>query len=214
MYSTSSEFKAAVRESHRATVRAEIYRSGVFLRSLEIIDGQVDIDARRAQRRTCSVRVAATKPTVEYTPVYNRYASIKGALVTWETATSTWELAGPHTWDNANNIPSNAIPSEFNTYAELSAGYPNYASLQQIVGYDPVTVDDGLIPTSAFSDVAPFGNELYLWRGIQVPDKPQYYTYAKIKGLIVTWDLVSASVTWATVDSGITWDDANSIPVG
>lgn len=212
MYSTSPEFKATVRGSHRATVRAEVYRSGVLLRTLEVLDGSVDVDARRSQRRTCQVRVAATKPTIEYTPVWNTYASLKGAVVTWDNATSTWDGAAGHTWSEGNFIPSSALPGEYNTYAELAAAYSNYAALQQIASYAEVTVDDGLIPTSAFSDLAPFGNELYLWRGVEVPDKPQYYTYASIKGLRITWDLVSASLTWAAVGSTLTWNDGNDLP--
>lgn len=213
MYAVSPEFKEAVRGSHEVTVRAEVWRSGTLLRSLEVLDGSVDVDARRAQRRTCQVRVAATKPTIEYTPVWNTYASIKGAVVTWDNATSTWDGAAGHTWAEGNYIPSNAVPGEYNTYAELGAAYGNYAALQQIVSYDEVTVDDGLIPTSAFSDLAPFGNELYLWRGVTVPDKPQYYTYANIKGLRITWDLVSASLTWAAVGSTLTWADGNDLPI-
>jgi hypothetical protein len=212
MYSVSPEFKATVRGSHEVTVRAEVWRSGVFLRSIEVLEGSVDVDARRAQRRTCTLRVAATKPTVQLTPVWNTYASIRGAVVTWDLATSTWDGAGTATWDEGNEIPSTAEPGEYNDYQALAAAYPNYASLQQIASYDEVTVDDGLIPTSAFSDVAPFGNELLLWRGINIPDKPQYYTYGDIKGLRMTWDLLSPSLTWATVDSAITWQDGNDLP--
>ena len=212
MHPVTQEFKEAVRGSHEITVRAEVWRSGVFLRSIDVLEGSVDVDARRAQRRTCTVRVAATKPTVELVPVWNTYASIRGAVVTWDVATSTWDGAGAVTWDDGNEIPSTAEPGEFNTYAELSAGYSNYAALQQIASYDEVTVDDGLIPTSEFSDLAPFGNELLLWRGINIHDKPQYYTYGSIKGLRLTWDLVSPSLTWATVDSAITWQDGNDLP--
>jgi hypothetical protein len=212
MYPVSPEFKAAVRGSHRATVRAEVWRSGVLLRTLDVLDGQVDVDARRAQRRTCSIRVAATKPTVEFTPVWNTYASFRGSVVTFDNATSTWAGAG-EVWERGNDIPSDALPAEYNTYGELGAAYGNYAALQQIVSYDEVTVDDGLIPTSAFSDLAPFGNELYLWRGVEVPGKPQTYTYANIKGLRRTWDLVSASVSWSAVGS-TTWVQGNDLPIG
>lgn len=212
MYATSPEFKEQVRTSHTATVRAEVWRSGVQLRSLEVLEGSVDIDARRAQRRTCSVRVAATKPTVEYVPVWNTYASIRGAVVTWDTATSTWDGAAPHAWSDGNQIPSNVVPGPINTYLELSAAYASYQALQQIAYYEEVTVDDGLIPTSAFSDLAPFGNELFLWRGIEVRDVPQYFTYASIKGLTVTWDLLPASTTWSGVGA-YTWSQGNDIPV-
>lgn len=146
MFPVSAAFRSAVRSSHRATLRVEVWRSGVFLRNLEVLDGQVEVDARRAQRRTCNVKVAATKPTVAYTPVWNNYGSLKDG----------------------------------STYSQLSASYANYKAIQTIVSYAETTVDDGLIPTNAFADLAPFGNELRIWRGIEV-SQPQYLTYAKIK---------------------------------
>lgn len=212
MYAVSQEFKEAVRQPHKAVVRAEVWRSGVFLRSLDVIDGAVEIDSRRAQRRTVQVRVPATRPSVTLQPVFNTYQSILGAIVTWDVATDTWDTVGAFTWDQGDSIASSLIPTEFPTYADLSAGYENYGALQQITGYDETTIDDGLIPTSAFSDVSPYGNELRIWRGIEV-SRPTFRTYLSIAGIRVTWDLVSASLTWATVDSGITWDDGNDLPV-
>lgn len=213
MYSVSPEFKAAVRGPHEITVRAEVWRSGVFLRTLDIIDGDVDIDSRRAQRRTCRVRVPATRPTFDLEPIFQTYQQIRGLVVEWDTATSTWDGAAPHTWSDGNQIPSTQEPALYNTYAELGAAYASYGALKQITGYTEIPVDAGLIPTTAFSDVAPFGNELRLWRGVRV-EKPVTRTYQSIAGLRVTWDLVSASTTYATVDSLLTWDDGNDLPVG
>jgi hypothetical protein len=144
-------------------------------------------------------------------PVFNTYLSIKGVVVTWDTATSSWATAGVYTWSQGNEIPSSDIPPEYATYAALAGGYPNYAALQSIVGYDEILVDDGLIPSTAFSDVAPFGNELRLWRGVEV-ERELPYTYQRIKGLRPTWDLIQASLTWATIDSGLTWADGNDVP--
>lgn len=212
MYPVSQEFKAAVRGPHHATVRAEVWRGGIFLRTLEVLEGAVDIDGRRAQRRTCRVRVPASRPTVRLEPVFNTYASIKGVVVSWDTATSTWDTVGAFTWSQGNSIPSTDLPPEYPTYADLAGGYANYAALQSITGYTEIEVDDGLIPASAFSDVSPFGNELRLWRGVQV-EKPLFYTYQNIKGIRTTWDLVQASLTWATIDSGLTWADGNDVPI-
>lgn len=179
MFSVSPEFKAAVRGSHRVTVRAEVWRSGVFLRSVDVLEGVVDVDARRAQRRTCQLRVAAQRPSVEYTPVWNRYASLVGSAA---------------------------------NYAAFNALYPNYSAIRVIVSYDEVQVDEGLVPTSAFSDLAPFGNELYLWRGVAIDNVPLTLTYAKIKTQGLPWGLVSGSVTWGSVGSGVTWSQADLLP--
>lgn len=212
MYPVSPEFKAAVRGPHKATVRAEVWRGGVFLRSLQVLDGSVDIDARRAQRRTCRVRLAAQRPSVRLDPIWNTYRSIRGVVVEWGTATSTWDGAAPHTWAEGNFIPTSQEAPEYPTYGDLSGGYADYAALQFVVGYDEVQIDEGIIPTTAFSDVAPFGNELRLWRGVEV-ERPLFYTYQNIKGLRMTWDLVSASLTWATVTSTLTWADGNDLPI-
>lgn len=212
MYPVSTQFKEAVRGPHTATVRAEVWRGGVFLRSVEVLDGSVDIDGRRAQRRTCRVRLAAQRPSVRLDPIYNTYQSIRGVVVDWDGATSTWDVAGPYSWSQGNFLATIQQAPEYPTYGDLTGGYADYAALQFIVGYSETQIDEGLIPTTAFSDVAPFGNELRLWRGIEV-ERPLYYSYENIKGLRMTWDLVSASSTWATVTSTLTWADGNDLPV-
>ena len=212
MYPVSPEFKLAVRGPHHATVRAEVWRGGTFLRSLEIVDGSVDVDSRRSQRRTCQVKVPASRPSVRLDPVFATYASIQGSVVTWDNATPTWGGVGIFTWVEGNQVESDLTPAEYPTYGDLSGGYATYAALQSIVSYDEVTVDDGLIPTQSFSDVAPFGNELRLWRGIEL-DRPVFLTYESIMGIRMSWDLVSASLSWATVDSLLAWDDGNDLPL-
>lgn len=212
MYPVSPEFKLAVRGPHHATVRAEVWRGGTFLRSLEIVDGSVDVDSRRSQRRTCQVKVPASRPSVRLDPVFATYASIQGSVVTWDNATPTWGGVGVFTWVEGNQVESDLTPAEYPTYGDLSGGYATYAALQSIVSYDEVTVDDGLIPTQSFSDVAPFGNELRLWRGIEL-DRPVFLTYESILGIRMSWDLVSASLSWATVDSLLAWDDGNDLPL-
>jgi hypothetical protein len=212
MYAVTPEFKAKVRQPHAASVRAEIWRSGVFLRALDVIDGSVDIDSRRSQRRTCSLTVPATKPTVRLLPEFLTYQAIRGAIVTWDASTPTWDTVGVFTWDQGNSVASTLDVPTFPTYADLSTGYESYGAIREITGYTEETVDDGLIPTSPFSDVSPFGNELRLWRGVEV-ERPLFRTYESIAGIRMTWDLVSASLTWATVDSLLTWADGNDVPI-
>jgi hypothetical protein len=149
---------------------------------------------------------------VRLDPVFATYASIQGSVVTWDNATPTWGGVGVFTWVEGNQVESDLTPAEYPTYGDLSGGYATYAALQSIVSYDEVTVDDGLIPTQSFSDVAPFGNELRLWRGIEL-DRPVFLTYESIMGIRMSWDLVSASLSWATVDSLLAWDDGNDLPL-
>ena len=212
MYVVSPEFKAAVRTTHEISVRGEVWRGGQRLRSLEILDGSVDVDSRRAQRRTCTVRLAAPKPTINLIPVFNTYQSILGNIVTFDVSVSDWDTVGAWTWAQGNETPNSLPPNPYGTYAELAAGYASYGALQQISGYTEETVDDGLIPQTAFSDVAPFGNELRLWRGVKVTT-PKYRTYSSIMGLVMNWDLVSATLTWDSVSGTITWAQGNDVPL-
>lgn len=78
MYPVSDEFKAQVRTSHTATVRAEVWQGDQRLVTLDAVDGQVDIDARRSVRRTCSLQVSDSGPmtTVEEIPGTSTYDDI------------------------------------------------------------------------------------------------------------------------------------------
>ena len=73
--------------------------------------------------------------------------------------------------------PSISYARETQTYEELAEDYATYSALAlafvsygQIVTGDlyPIEVDAGIVPSSPFSALAPFGNELRLWRGIRV----------------------------------------------
>ena len=211
MYVVSPEFKAAIRTTHEISVRGEVWRGGQRLRSLEILDGSVDVDSRRAQRRTCTVRLAAPKPTINLLPVFNTYQSILGNVVTWDVAISDWNTVGASTWAQGNSTPNSLPPNPYGTYAQLAAGYASYGALQQISGYTEETVDDGLIPQTALSDVAPFGNELRLWSGVKVAT-PRFRTYASIAGTKVSWDLVDPTLTWSGISGALTWNDGNNVP--
>lgn len=214
MYPASEEFKQAVRGPHNVTLRAEVWRGGDLLRSLDVVDGSVEVDARRAQRRTMSITVPASKPTVELSPVYNTYQSIRGVVVEWGTTDPglTWAGAGGFTWFEGDYLSTTQQPAEFNTYLELAAGFATYGDLPQIVSYSETTVDDGLIPSSPFSDVTPFGNEIRLWRGVKVM-QALYPTYGSIAGVKVSWDLVSNSLTWGSVSASVAWINANDLPI-
>lgn len=153
MYPVSSAFKTAVRGTHTATIRAEVWRNGSKIRSLEVVSGSVEIDSRRSQRRTCNIEVAGPKPTAVLIPEYLTYGDLKGYAA---------------------------------SYGALKIAYSTYAALRIIVDYVESTVDDGLIPTSAFSDVSPFGNEIALWRGVMV-QRNTYRQYYDIKSSTTTY---------------------------
>jgi len=55
MYPASNEFRAAVRDSHVAISRAEVWRDSVRILDLDIADGSVQVSVGQATRRTCSV---------------------------------------------------------------------------------------------------------------------------------------------------------------
>jgi len=162
MYPVSAAFKTAVRGTHRAVIRAEIWRNGSRLRTLEVDKGSVEIDSRRAQRRTCTVEVAGTKPVATLVPTYITYAELK---------------------------------NEAATYGALKVKYASYSVLRIITDYSESTLDDGLIPTNAFSDVSPFGNEIALWRGIRV-ERNTFRMYYDIKSPTTTYGTFKTQ--WAT----------------
>lgn len=185
MFPVSAEFKTAVRRGHTATVRAEVWRGETFLRSLEVTDGSVEIDSRRAQRRTCTLVVPATKPTFDLEAAWNTYLSIKTAS------------GGPYA-----------------TYTALNASAATYGDLPEITGYDEVQVDDGLIPTTPFSDVTPFGNEVRVWRGIVV-DAPDYPTYASLRSIASYTALAATHDTYGGMAQALgTVEVTEEVPLG
>lgn len=64
MYGVSDAFKTAVRGSHTAGVRCEVWSQSDFLQTLYPLDGSVDVDSRRAIRRTLTLTLAADDATL------------------------------------------------------------------------------------------------------------------------------------------------------
>ena len=183
MYPTSAAFKEAVRTSHVAVIKAEVWDGTTKVLTLEPIDGQVEIDARRNVRRTCSVTVIAPDPTQEL----DRPGSTYGALAV-----------------------------EYATYADLAAAAPTYGALYGTVD-DAVTVevDAGIVPENAFSALAPYGNELRLWRGIRV-EKEIVPNYADLAADYATYaDLAAAYNTYGELEQGVTETTVDElVPLG
>lgn len=139
MYAVSSAFKQQVRQSHKATVRVEVWQGDQRLVSLEPIDGSVEIDARRAVRRTCSLSVAAPEPT-----------------------TALEQVPGTSTYADLTLLYTN--------YPTMASQVATYALLAPAGEYRTVLVDSGVIPADAYGYLTPYGNELRIWRGIELPD--------------------------------------------
>lgn len=74
---TSDAFKAAIKKSHVAVIKCEVYRSGAYMRDLDIIDGTVTIDDQPIRSR---LSVGLTDPTGELVP--EEAASLLGVVDT------------------------------------------------------------------------------------------------------------------------------------
>jgi hypothetical protein len=149
MYPASTEFKRAVRGSHHAVFAAEVWSDDVKLLDLDVLDGSVSVDSRRAVRRTFNVNLTSPDPITR-------------------TARAT---AGTYA----------ELATDYATYTLLTAGVGSYGVLTYAGDVVTVSEDIGIVPDDAFDALAPFGNEVRLWRGITV-DKESSITYADIAG--------------------------------
>jgi hypothetical protein len=139
MYPVSDEFKQKVRQSHRATVRVEVWQGDRSLVVLEPIAGSIEIDYRRATRRTCSLQVAAPEPTL-----------------------AVAEIPGTSTYFDLTVL--------YTTYANMASSVATYAQLPPAGEYTTVEVDSGIVPDDASSWLMPYGNEIRVWRGVELDD--------------------------------------------
>ena len=57
MWPTTDEFRAALRSSHKISIRVDVLSDGAFMGRVYPIDGSVSIDSRRTVRRTLSMTV-------------------------------------------------------------------------------------------------------------------------------------------------------------
>lgn len=86
MYSVSDDFKIAVRYSHQIITRAEVLRDGQQIAVIYPETGTVEIDQRRAVRRTMSLALHAGERTISYTPTYNTYSNLSAAYASYTAA--------------------------------------------------------------------------------------------------------------------------------
>lgn len=161
MYPVSAEFKAQVRQSHQAIIKAEVWTGDSRILTLEPLDGVVDVDARRGVRRTCSLTVAAPDPTIELERQPDTYADLAAAYATYTA------LAGAAA-----------------SYGQLISGE-----------LTETEVDAGIVPDTPFSALAPFGNEIRLWRGIRVRRQvADDTTYGELAASYASYAAMAAAV--------------------
>jgi hypothetical protein len=106
-----------------------------------------------------------------------------------------------------DSVAYSSITSGYATYAALSSAAPTYASAALLGAQTQVLKDDGVVPDDAFDVLAPFGNELRLWRGIRlVKELPLNYasiatlTYSALALPYPTYGAVNAGTTQTQVD--------------
>lgn len=158
MFPVSDTFKQAIRQTHKAVVRAEVWRGDVKVLSLEPLSGSVEIDGRRSVRRTCTVDVAAPEATIVLDRAFGTYARLVSPIEgSGPTASSIW-------------ADYESFGAAFSAYADLVSVYPVAR-----------VVDAGIVPSTAFDALSPVGNELRLWRGIETRSREVIpRTYAQL----------------------------------
>lgn len=94
------------------------------------------------------------------------------------------------------------LGAAYANYTQLGTTYSSYGSIFLIVSTTTSISDDGIVPDDALDILAPFGNELRLWRGIRVETTEpltysdiaeDYATYADLDTLIDTYGALLAA---------------------
>lgn len=183
MFPVSEAFRAAVRDSHRATLRAEIWRGGQKLIDVSPVAGEVQDDVRRGVRRTVRCDLVADREVVLTSQVFPTYAGLSTEAATYI-----------------------GLASVTGTYGELSAA----------VSVSTSTTFDPLVPgTGAADPLNPYGNELRIWRGVEV-ESIIPYTYAALSAVASDYAaLAEESPTYGGLRrAGTVTTVAEEIPLG
>lgn len=180
MYATSDAYRAAIRGSHRATLRCEVWRDGQKIATVYPVAGRVDADSRRAIRRTCQLEFVADRGIEVVTPVYSTYADLDGRYATYA-----------------------AVPG-------------SYGSLREVVSVETSTTYDPLVPGDSATDpLSPYGNEIRVWRGVEVTTTTAA-SYGTLSGSYSTYaGLGSAFGTYGGIAlPPVVSTDSEEIPLG
>lgn len=166
MYSVSDNFKIALRYSHQVITKAEVLRDGNVLATIYPDSGSVEVDARRAQRRTCELSLHAGGRSVVYTDTYNTYANLDAAYADYdelESSVATYADTQVITGQAIDTVDDGLVPTsglslispfgnevrlfrglryrkaQAYTYADLAGGYVDYDALESgVTGYSAI----------------------------------------------------------------------------
>lgn len=135
MYPVSEAFKVAVRYSHKVITKAEILRAGQKLADIYPDSGSVEIDQRRAVRRTASISlhggetlfgVVNVYPTyATFQPNYATYAALSAAVPTYAGTQTVLDRIQTETDDGL--VPSTGL--------DLLTPYGNELALYRGIEY-------------------------------------------------------------------------------
>lgn len=114
MFPTSSEYKTAVRGSHKVLTKVELLRDDTILETIYPDAGSVDVDMRRAARRTCTLTLKNHEdPQQRVSPYGNEVKVYRG--ITYQRRRTGKAYSD--------------VLGDYATYAVLSTEVANYGAL-------------------------------------------------------------------------------------
>jgi hypothetical protein len=119
--------------------------------------------------------------------------------------------------------PVLVLDRQAGTYAELNIAYATYTDLAAVGTYGTlaaplndgsVLVDSGIVPDTALSVLAPFGNELRLWRGVELSRRVED-DYSDLAAVGTYTDLAAEYDSYAAMGGGFTIEQVEElVPLG
>lgn len=183
MYPVSEAFKVAVRYSHKVITKAEVLRFGEKIATIYPESGSVEIDQRRAIRRTASIALRSGGQILGTVDTYTTYATIGAQYATYTALGAGFidyqamqtVVSRELTVDDDGLVPSSGLDTltpygnelrlyrgiEYRqkgdyTYAALSGAYATYATLaSSLPTYAVMGLIDGNLET--IEELVPLG---------------------------------------------------------
>lgn len=200
MFPASSDFKNLVRESHEVITKVEVLRDGSILAVIYPESGAVEVDARRAVRRTCSITLRASGSSTVLTPTYNTYAQVLAQYATYTAlaAVSSYSSVKVITGYDIGTAYDVIIPSSASdlitpygnelkiyrgitfqrrrvaaSYATIVGDYATYAVLAaNVANYQ--TINDRTGPWETVEEYVPLG--VFVITDVDIDDAPDGVT--------------------------------------
>lgn len=101
------------------------------------------------------------------------------------------------------------LNANYSTYSQLASLFSSYGTIRLVVTTETTTIDNGIVPDDAFDVLAPFGNELRLWRGIRVETQEalsygrlaeDFTNYADLETLIDSYGTLTQATETVVTD--------------